>query len=156
MSNIVSIVNGEALTTSLAVADGVGNPHSTVIRLIRDNLSDLQEFGLVGFEIRPRLNGQHGGGDTEYALLNEQQATLLITYMRNNDVVRAFKKQLVKAFYEAMHDRTVPKSLAQALRLAADIEEAKEKAELERDEAIRTKALIGSTREATAMATASA
>lgn len=91
---------GVAVTTSLAIAVGVGNPHSSVIRLIRKNVEDLQEFGLVGFEIRPRSKGQHGGGDIEYATLNEQQATLLMTYMRNNDVVRAFKKRLVKEFYQ--------------------------------------------------------
>jgi hypothetical protein len=50
----------------------------------------------------------------------------------------------------------VPTTLSEALRLAADLNEAKEKALLERDEAIRTKALIGSKREATAMATAAA
>lgn len=100
MSNIVLIENGQAVTSSLTIADGVGNPHASVIRLIRDNLEDLQEFGLVGFQIQPRPAGQHGGGDVEYALLNEQQATLLMTYMRNNPVVREFKKRLVKAFYE--------------------------------------------------------
>lgn len=155
MSNIVSIINGEALTTSLAIAEGVGNEHKHVIRLIRDYLSDLKEFGRVSFENAP-FETAGGTQQREYAMLNEQQATLLITYMRNNDIVRAFKKQLVKAFYEAMQSRSVPKSLAQALRLAADLEEAKEKAILERDEAIRTKALIGSKREATAMATAAA
>ncbi len=44
---------GEALTTSLAIAEGVGNPHSSVIRLIRDNISDFEELGRVGFENRP-------------------------------------------------------------------------------------------------------
>jgi phage regulator Rha-like protein len=33
------------------------------------------------------------------ALLNEQQTTLLITYMRNNEVVREFKKRLVSEFF---------------------------------------------------------
>ena len=42
------------------------------------------------------------------------------------------------------------------LKLAMESEEARIKAEAERDEAIRTKALIGSKREATAMATAAA
>lgn len=92
--------NGEPTTTSLAIAEGVGNTHKTVIQLVRQNLSDLEEFGLVAFEMAPRPEGQHGGGSTEYAVLNEPQATLLLTYMRNNDVVRAFKKQLVKAFFE--------------------------------------------------------
>lgn len=92
--------DGEARTTSMALAEGTERDHATVIRLVRDNLADLEDFGLVGFEIRPREVGQHGGGDTEYACLNEQQATLLLTYMRNNPAVRLFKKALVKAFYE--------------------------------------------------------
>ena len=46
------------------------------------------------------MEGSHGGGDTEYALLNRDQALLLITYMRNNERVRALKKALVKAFSE--------------------------------------------------------
>ena len=49
----------------------------------------------------------------------------------------------------------VPKTLPEALRLYAAEIEAKEKALQERDEAIRTKAQIGSRREATAMNTAS-
>ena len=49
----------------------------------------------------------------------------------------------------------VPKTLPEALRLYAAEIEAKEKALQERDEAIRTKAEIGSRREATAMNTAS-
>lgn len=95
MSNIVLIENGQAVTSSLTIADGVGNPHASVIRLIRDNMEDLQEFGLLDFK-----SESTGGRPTEYALLNEQQATLLMTYMRNNPVVREFKKRLVKAFYE--------------------------------------------------------
>lgn len=47
-------------------------------------------------------------------------------------------------------------SRMEILRLAMDAEEAKIRAEAERDEAIRTKSLIGSKREASAMATAAA
>ncbi len=43
---------------------------------------------------------QGGGHPLEVALLTEPQAMLLLTYMRNNEVVRAFKKHLVRAFFE--------------------------------------------------------
>ncbi|MCG7588008.1 phage regulatory protein/antirepressor Ant [Photobacterium sp. OFAV2-7] len=89
-----------AITTSLRIAEGVGNPHSSVIKLIRNNIKDFQEFGIIGFEIQPKPKGQRGGSATEYAILNEQQATLLMTYMRNTEIVRMFKKRLVKAFFE--------------------------------------------------------
>lgn len=89
---------GQAVTTSLAIAEGVGNPHSTVIKLVRQYASDLEDFGNIRFEIQNSTSG--AGRPTEYAILNEQQSTLLMTYMRNNDVVREFKKKLVKAFYE--------------------------------------------------------
>lgn len=103
MSNSNKLVfageSGEPVTTSLALAEGVERDHATVIRLLRDNQADLEEFGRVGFEIQPF---DTGGGEQrrEIATLNEPQATLLLTYMRNNDAVRAFKKALVRAFYE--------------------------------------------------------
>lgn len=66
--------NGVPTTTSMRVANGTRNEHASVLRLIRDNLADFEEFGLVRFEIRPRPAGQHGGGDVHVAILNEDQA----------------------------------------------------------------------------------
>jgi phage antirepressor YoqD-like protein len=97
---LVSFDDGIAVTTSLAIAEGVGNPHKSVIQLIRQNLNDLREFGSLAFEMRVARSDGRGGQQAEVAILNEQQSTLLLTYMRNIDVVRAFKKRLVKAFYE--------------------------------------------------------
>lgn len=57
---------------------------------------------------------------------------------------------------EAGAQKPVELSRMDILRLALESEEARLKAEAERDDAIRTKAMIGSKREATAMATASA
>ena len=55
----------------------------------------------------------------EVAVLNEQQATLLLTYMRNNAEVRRFKKRLVRAFYELLSEKRqpafqVPQTMAEA------------------------------------------
>jgi phage antirepressor YoqD-like protein len=106
-SPIVSINAGQPVTTSLAIAEGVGNPHSTVIKLIRQNVSDLEDFGGVRFEIQP-FETAGGIQNREVAILNEQQSTLLLTYMRNNDVVRAFKKRLVKEFFALREQSAKP------------------------------------------------
>ena len=85
----------EMVTTSMSIADGVNRDHDTIIKLIDRNRLDLEEFGKVGFEIRAGYNN----AKVRVATLNEQQTTLLITYMRNNEVVRAFKKRLVSEFF---------------------------------------------------------
>lgn len=101
MNSIVTLNDTNCpITTSLAIAEGVGNPHASVIKVIRQNAADFEEFGMIGFEIQPKPTGQRGGSDTEYAILNEQQSALLLTYFRNNDTVKAFKKALIKAFFE--------------------------------------------------------
>lgn len=118
MNSIVSITQGQATTTSLAIAEGTGNEHEGVIKLVRRYTADMEEFGPLGFEIR--VTSKHGAGQkTEIALLNERQATLLITYMRNSDIVRAFKMRLVKEFYELARN-AIPTTFAEALRLSAD------------------------------------
>ncbi|WP_334473755.1 Rha family transcriptional regulator [Arsenophonus sp. PmNCSU2021_1] len=95
---LVEIRKFDLVTNSLAIAQGVRRDHDTIIKLIDRNREDLEEFGRVGFEIRPfQTNG--GMQKQRVALLNEQQTTLLITYMRNNCEVRAFKKILVKEFF---------------------------------------------------------
>ncbi|EJF96876.1 hypothetical protein MEI_01488 [Bartonella vinsonii subsp. arupensis Pm136co] len=100
MKNLVTINNaGIAVTTSLKIAEGVGNKHKTVIQLVRQNIKDFEELGRVAFEMLP-FETKGGIQKREIAILNESQATLLMTYMRNNETVRAFKKALVKAFYE--------------------------------------------------------
>lgn len=129
-NQIVTVYNGLAVTSSLAIADGTDTQHKNVMELVRNYLADLEEFGRVAFETRP-FETAGGAQKREVAVLNEQQSTLLLTYMRNSDIVRRFKKALVKAFFELAQQakHLIPQSLPEALRLAADLADQKAKVE---------------------------
>lgn len=88
----------EPYTTSEVIAGAAGMNRRTVNRLIQTHKADLEEFGKVRFQIAPLPGSKTGQSVTVYHL-NEQQATLLMTYARNTETVRAFKKELVKQFY---------------------------------------------------------
>lgn len=96
MSELVLLHHNEPMTTSLAIAEGTQNTHQAIMKMVRTYVGQLQEFGEIGFEIRLNPHGK----PTELAFLNEPQATLLITFLRNSEIVVKFKVALVKAFYE--------------------------------------------------------
>ncbi len=89
---IVQVADGVATTTSMRIANGTQVQHKNLRELIEDNLSDFEEFGRVRFETAKPPEGTNGGRPVKYAILNEEHATLLLTYMRNSDIVRDFKE----------------------------------------------------------------
>ena len=94
----------EPYTTADTVAQYAQVQTDTVSRLIRKHMNDLEEFGKVGFEIRLPAPGSKGGRPEKLYHLNEQQATLLITYLKNTESVRRFKKALVREFFKARNE----------------------------------------------------
>ena len=100
MSNLVYLTPNteEPFTTSEVIAECAGVKRDTVQKLIQRHEKDLREFGRVGFEIRP-LSGSKTGQTVKAYHLNEQQATLLLTFLRNTPVVIEFKKELVRQFF---------------------------------------------------------
>lgn len=124
--NIIEDAEGELRVSSLIIADRTENQHASVVRIIRDRVEELEQFGRVGFEIVPFVTAG-GTQRREIALLNEPQSTLLMTFMRNSPVVVEFKVELVKQFYamrQALQPQyTLPQSFSEALReLAASVE----------------------------------
>ena len=100
MNNLVYLAPNteEPFTTSEVIAECAGVKRDTVQKLIQRHEKDLREFGKVGFEIRP-LSGSKTGQTVKAYHLHEQQATLLLTFLRNTPVVIEFKKELVRQFF---------------------------------------------------------
>ncbi|HEL0756712.1 TPA: Rha family transcriptional regulator [Streptococcus equi subsp. zooepidemicus] len=86
----------EPYTLSSIVAECAEVQHHTITRTIRKNLERFERFGKVGFKIQAMESGQQS---KDY-ILNEQQATLLITFLKNTEQVANFKENLVRAFFE--------------------------------------------------------
>lgn len=93
----------EPYTTADTVAQYAQVQRQTVEHLIRKHKNDLEEFGSLGFEIRACPH-RTGSSVQKLYYLNEQQATLLITYLKNTEPVRRFKKTLVREFFNARQE----------------------------------------------------
>lgn len=118
---IVQVAEGVATTTSMRIANGTENEHRAVLQLIRDNMADFEEFGGVAFEMQP-FDTPGGTQQRSVAILNEEHATLLLTYMRNNEIVKDFKKRLVREFSalrRAVAPLTDDQIMHQALTISA-------------------------------------
>ena len=98
-----STLKAQPYTTPEVIAANTGNNLDNVNRLIRNKKDSLERFGFLGFEIR-KLNGR--GRPRKIYHLNEQQATLLITFLDNTPQVELFKVALVKQFYEMRDELT--------------------------------------------------
>lgn len=99
MNELVFLENNTPVTTSLIIAEGTDNQHESVMRLINEHAAKFERWGQVKFSDFKSENPQ-GGRPAKAAYLNEQQATFLITLLRNNEVVLNFKAELVDRFYK--------------------------------------------------------
>lgn len=127
--------DGEPFTTSEIIAEGTGMNHRRVRDAIRKYQKELETFGRVGAYQTP-LETKGGTQTVPGYILNEQQATFLLTLLKNTPVVVAFKKELVRQFY-AMRDelarrrelraigKPIRRSLTDALRDSGEVERMK-------------------------------
>lgn len=100
MNNLVFLTPNtqEPFTTSDVIAEFAEVKHHAIQQMIQKHESDFKEFGKLAFEMRP-LPESRTKQKAKIYYLNEEQATLLMTYLKNTAQVRAFKKELVRQFY---------------------------------------------------------
>lgn len=107
-------LKAEPYTTPEIIANNTGNILDHVNRLIRNKKNSLERFGVLEFEIRKPPKESKGGRPRKIYHLNEQQATLLITFLDNTPQVELFKVALVKQFYE-MRDELTKRNINRAM-----------------------------------------
>ncbi|MED5966172.1 Rha family transcriptional regulator [Streptococcus anginosus] len=94
----------EPYTTNEIISECAEIERISVRKLIENHKEDLEVFGILSFEMTKINDGR--GRPRKIYHLNEQQATLLITYLDNTEPVREFKKNLVSAFFEMRDELT--------------------------------------------------
>ena len=95
----LTLVKNERRADTRVLAKHLGNQHKNVFELVKNYKADFEQLGKVTFQTEALPSGQL----EKFALLNEDQAYLLLTYSRNSAKVRALKVKMVKAFAEARH-----------------------------------------------------
>ena len=96
MYELVELKGNDVFTNSKVIADGTNNQHESVVAIIRKYEKDILDFGNIDFfDLK---SGKRGQPERVY-YLNEEQATFVITLLRNSKIVVKFKKELVRQFY---------------------------------------------------------
>lgn len=96
----LTTVKAETRIDSRLLARQMSNQHKNVRELLEEHKADFMELGVLRFETA-KPTGEQGGRPEKFAMLNEDQSYLLLTYSRNTARTRQLKVKLVKAFGEA-------------------------------------------------------
>lgn len=158
---IIEIVNGKPAVTSLQVALAFGKEHYNVLNDIRKTVDKCSEsFTDLNFQVSGYTDST--GRNLPMYILSKD-GLMLVTMGYTTPEAMKIKVSYIARFNEmeaqikaATQRPMLPDDYIAALRALADAEEEKKLALEQRDHYRRTKAEIGSRREATAMATASA
>ena len=100
MEHLVELYQGkEARVSTFNIWIGFGyKEHRSFKKVIWNNKSEFEEFGPLFESSTKDVNKKRGGQEKSY-LLNESQATLLISLVKNTPESVAIKKRLVVEFF---------------------------------------------------------
>jgi phage regulator Rha-like protein len=95
MGELVKLANGVPVVSTLDIWEGLDVEHTALIKLIKkyeDRFQSVRTFSFLKAK-------SSGGRKAEYAMLDEEQVTVLITLMRNSETTVPFKFKLGHEFY---------------------------------------------------------
>jgi len=97
---IIELIDGEACISHKIVAKFSEIKEKSILDLITKYSSDFEEFGQLRFKIATVRNSVGAVNEEKTYFSNEPQSTLLMTYLRNTEKVKTFKKKLVRDFFK--------------------------------------------------------
>jgi phage regulator Rha-like protein len=98
-TTLLEIIENEPRISHRLIAEQTDNSQVSIRKLIDKHTDKLELFGRVSFEMTTQETAG-GKQETKTYYLNEPQATLLLTFMRNNEIVVNFKVRLVNDFFK--------------------------------------------------------
>jgi len=102
--SFIEQLENELVISHKIIAKQTDNKEKSILDLITRNKQELEEFGVLRFKIvavsETKLKVNPDAKSTKIYYLNEPQTTLLLTFMRNNEIVKKFKIRLVKEFFK--------------------------------------------------------
>jgi phage regulator Rha-like protein len=99
ITSIIEEIDGQLVVSHRIIAVQTENSQISIRKLIDKHAEKLERFGALSFQMTVLPAGQGTTREKTY-YLNEQQATLLLTFMRNNEIVIEFKVRLVEDFFK--------------------------------------------------------
>ncbi len=100
MNEIVLLHNGNLVTTQNIIARYSKNSEESIQRLIRKHKDKLEVFGQLYYDEAKSINSKNKINIIKHYYLNEKQAYLFMTFLKNTEIVIDFKVTLVKEFFE--------------------------------------------------------
>lgn len=107
--------NNIPVVSHLEVAEKTNNDKDSVARLIKNYTEELENFWVIGFEIQKPI-WEFWWRPTKEYFLNEDQATFLMTLLKNTKEVVDFKLKLVLAFKKLKEHINKPKTFEEIMK----------------------------------------
>lgn len=99
MGELVCLVKGVPMVSTMDMARALKVEHASIMLMVRKYEDRFQSIKTFRFEIV-----KSGGRPTPFCMLDEEQATFLVTLMRNSDVSVEFKQRMTQEFYRMKNE----------------------------------------------------
>ena len=118
---LVKAVDNVPVVSTLDMCGPLGVEHHAIVQLVKKYETQLQEIRTFAFQMR-----KSGGKPIAFCYLDEEQATFLVTLMKNSEPVVKFKYRLSREFHRMKKEITRIQDVARNNSLNIEWQETRE------------------------------